>query len=184
MCEGDVNEPQYLKGFQAWSKNPLVRVTVAGGEGDPSHVVKRAKSLKSEAEIEARREKDENLLFDDVWCLVDVDDHKRLEEVADMAKSNGIELGISNPCFELWLVLHFRESPGPQDRKFIQAMVGEFVEGYEKHVDFALFKTGYEEAVKRARCIDDDCRKMGELGRNPSTGVYRLTEAIRTFSAP
>jgi hypothetical protein len=137
--------------------------------------------MKGEAEAAAKRERDENLSFDEVWCVVDVDDHKHLKEAVVTANDNGIKVAVSNPCFELWLVLHFRESPGAQHREKVQEMVGGFVSGYHKHLVFDDFSAGYGAAVKRAQQIDEDCAAMGEPRRNPSTGVYRLTESIRTF---
>jgi hypothetical protein len=181
VCEGQVTEPEYLEGFQHWCGNPLLLIKNAGGKSDPTHVVKRATEMKVEAEAEAKRARDENLLFEEVWCLVDVDEHKRLKEALVAARDNDIQVGVSNPCIELWLLLHFRESPGAQHREKIKELVGRFVPGYDKHLDFGKLESGYAEAVKRARRIDADCERMGEPMRNPSTGVYRLTELIRNF---
>jgi len=38
---------------------------------------------------------------------------------------------------------------------------------------------GYPDAVRRAQQLDADAVSLGEPGRNPTTGVYRLTELIR-----
>jgi hypothetical protein len=46
---------------------------------------------------------------DEVWCVFDVDEHPKLAEARDQANANGIQLAVSNPCFELWLLLHFQE---------------------------------------------------------------------------
>jgi hypothetical protein len=181
VCEGRATEPDYLRGFQQWCRNPLLSVEIAGAGGDPSYVVKLAKQRKGEAQNEAKRLEDENLSFDEVWCLFDVDQHARLKEALNTARDNDIAVGVSNPCFELWLVLHFRESPGAQERAFVQAMMKDLVADYDKHLDFGKLERGYAEAVKRAQRIDADCGRMGEPGRNPSTGVYRLTELIRNF---
>ena len=50
----------------------------------------------------------------------DVDEHPGISDAKQMARASGIKLAISNPCFELWLLLHFREQPGPQNRHRIQ----------------------------------------------------------------
>ncbi len=96
-----------------------------------------------------------------------------------MARDNGIRLAISNPCFELWLLLHFRESPGMQDRARMKAMLTKHVPGYDKHVEYATYSAGYTQAVKRAERMDKAAEQAHESGRNPTTGVYKLTESIR-----
>jgi hypothetical protein len=113
-----------------------------------------------------------------VWCVFDIDSHPNVEDALQMARDNGIHLAISNPCFELWLLLHLRESPGAQHRHDVQRLLGSFLPGCEKAVDFAMLKGGYRDAVGRATRLDLEARDVDEVGRNPTTGVYRLTEAI------
>jgi hypothetical protein len=96
-----------------------------------------------------------------------------------MARDNGIELAISNPCFELWLLLHFRESPGMQNRRKLSEMLVKHVPGYDKDVNYAVYSNGYPHAVSRAEKIAKAAESAGESGRNPSTDVYKLTEIIR-----
>lgn len=43
VCEGEVTEPQYLRGHANASKNPRVRIEVADEHGDPKHLVETAK---------------------------------------------------------------------------------------------------------------------------------------------
>lgn len=64
----------------------------------------------------------------------------------------------------------------------MQRMVASEVPGYGKHVAFKALEGGYHEAVRRARRLDEAAAEAGEAGRNPTTGVFRLTEAIRTFA--
>ena len=82
--------------------------------------------MKREAERVAKRQRDSYLAFDEVWCVHDVDDHPRLDEARIMARDNDISLAVSNPCFELWLLLHFREDPGMQDRETLIDKLKEF----------------------------------------------------------
>jgi hypothetical protein len=63
-------------------------------------------------------------------------------------------------------------------------MVGEFLPGYDKHLDFARLASGFEDAVGRAQRLDRDAQAEGEPGRNPSTGVYRHAESIVRRDAP
>lgn len=95
-----------------------------------------------------------------------------------MADAHGINLAISNPCFELWLALHLRESPGMNHRHDMQALLKALVPGYDKHVDFAVYAPGYPQAVKRAKRLETLANDANSPGHNPTTNVYELTKLI------
>jgi hypothetical protein len=109
VCEGRVTEPEYVEAFRIAHGANTVRVRVESPGGDPRALVDRAVELRNEAEREARRARDPNLRYDEVWCVFDVDQHPRLDDALAMAARSSIELAVSNPCFELWLLLHFAE---------------------------------------------------------------------------
>lgn len=96
-----------------------------------------------------------------------------------MARDNAIQLAVSNPCFELWLLLHFRDSPGVRDVNALEKLLEKSVPNYNKSVDFARYRGGYDDAVKRSRALDRLAAAAKSPGMNPSTGVYKLTEMIR-----
>jgi len=117
VTEGEVTEPEYLEGFRKSCKNPLVDIRIARQHGrDPHSLVQIAKTERDKASGMAEREGDDNLRYDSVWCVFDIDDHHSAPDAKQMARDNGIELAISNPAIELWLLLHFRENPGMQHR--------------------------------------------------------------------
>ncbi len=184
VCEGEVTEPEYLHAFTAQHRNPRVQVVIDPGGGVPRTLVEKAKQRKHAAETEARRKQDDNLAFDEVWCVHDIDDHPRLDEARVMARDNGIKLAVSSPSFELWLVLHFRDSPGAQHRDRMVAILRKFLPSYDKHVEFGCLADGYSDAVARARRLDRVANDDGESGRNPTTGVWRLTESIKGIGRP
>lgn len=179
LTEGRVTEPEYLRGFLAWRKNPRVWVEIAPAHGVPLTLVGRAVELQAAAARAAKRAKDENLRFEQVWCVFDIDEHPHVASAVQLAQQHGIQLAISNPCFELWLLLHLRESPGARHRHDVHDLLRERLPDYDKHLRFGDFRGGYDDAVRRAAALDADAERMGETGRNPTTGVYRLTEAIR-----
>ena len=179
VSEGEVTEPEYIRGLQRDCRNPRVKIEVARQHGVPTTLVRIAKEYKNEATAEAAGEKDDNLAYDSVWCIFDVDDHPAVGEASEMARDNGIRLAISNPCIELWLLLHFSENPGMQHRDTITERLKGHVPEYDKHVDYATYAAGYSQAVTRARRMDQDAREAQEPHRNPTTGVYELTELIR-----
>jgi hypothetical protein len=179
VSEGEYTEPDYLRGFAKACRNPRVTVEIAPEHGVPKTVVEVARDYKKEAEMEARREKDDNLAYESVWCVFDIDDHPRVGEAQVMARDNDIRLAISNPCIELWLLLHFRDNPGMQHRAKIENMLKKHVPDYDKHVDYETYSAGYEQAVVRAKQLDKLAENANQPGNNPTTGVYRLTELIR-----
>lgn len=184
LCEGKNTEPQYIDGFRRWCRNPLVEVVIPNIHGVPLTLVREAKKLRDEAREQANREHDDFLAYDRVWCVFDVDEHPNLPEAMNMAKGNAIELAISNPCFELWLVLHFRDNPGLQHRHTLQSMMKGFVPNYDKRVDFSAYESTYRLALARARRLARQADDDGEPHRNPTTGVFLLTELIGRYSTP
>ena len=179
VCEGRVTEPVYFQAFKDEARNPLVHVAVESSAGRAYAVVSTAIARRSEAESEAKRERDQTLRWDEVWAVFDVDDHPKLDEARMLAAANEIELAISNPCFELWALLHFQDQRAHIERHKARAALQEHLPGYDKSPDFTKMHAGYADATRRARALDDEAAQHADPGRNPTTGVYRLTESIR-----
>jgi hypothetical protein len=179
VCEGRVTEPEYFRALKTASRNPRVFVELVEGQGVPLSVVRAAKTLKDQASKRARRERDDNLAYDSVWCVYDMDDHPHHHEAREMAGANSINLAISNPCFELWLLLHFRDDPGAVDRVRLRAMLKERDPDYDKHITHPDYLHAYETASLRAKRMDEGACSRGDSGCNPSTTVYKLTREIK-----
>jgi len=179
LSEGECTEPEYLEGFRRWCRNPLVSVKIAEERGVPLTLVRAAKKHRADAQKAAKREGDENHAYDEVWCVFDVDEHPYLNQALDEARTAGIEVALSNPCFELWLLLHFQDSPGPRGHKELPALLSRHIGPYDKRVRIELLWPRYEDAKRRAERLDRDANEAAEPQRNPTTGVYRLTETIR-----
>jgi hypothetical protein len=179
VCEGKVTEPEYFRAFQRAARNPRVHVEVANETGVPKTVVEAAIRLRKGAELEAKRQRDENLLWDEVWGVFDVDDHPNLDQAKRLARKESIEVAVSNPCFELWALLHFEDQRAHIDRRKLRAKLRRHLPLYDKSLDFDRMHPGYDDALRRAQALDMDADRQGERGRNPATGVHRLTELIR-----
>ncbi len=178
VCEGENTEPEYLEGLARSCRVALVEIKIHRKHGVPLSLVQFAKAERDRAAKAARMEGDPNLRYDSVWCVPDVDKHPNLPEAKLMAAANGIEIVVSNPCFELWLLLHFQDSPGAKPHRDLLKPLKKHLPKYDKHVDFADFQAGYPQAVKRARRLVETANREHDPGRNPTTDVYRLTEAI------
>jgi len=179
VCEGEETERGYFKAFQHAARNPRVHVEVASETGEPLQVVQIAVRLKEKAEGEARSQRDENLRWDEVWGVVDVDEHASLDKARQLALNNDILLAISNPCFELWALLHFQEQHAHLERDKAQVALRRHLPGYDKGLDFQKLHPAYGDAVRRAQALELEAERQAAPGRNPTTGVHRLTESIR-----
>ncbi|GAB2985940.1 RloB family protein [Saccharothrix stipae] len=101
--------------------------------------------------------------------MVDVDhfDIAAALREADRAKVN---LAVSDPCFELWLLLHFADHRAHiADYRAARDLLARHVPGYDKKLDYAVFDPGLERAVARAALLGPD---------NPATTVGRLVQAV------
>ena len=179
VCEGRETEPGYLRALQREARNPRVRLEIAGETGVPRTVVEAAIQLRREADEEAKRQRDENLRYDEVWGVFDVDDHPHLDRAKSLAQREGIDLAVSNPCFELWALLHFEDQRAHIDRKKLRTKLQRHQPSYDKSLHFTGMHPGYDEALRRAQALDAEAERHGAPGRNPTTGVHRLTESIR-----
>jgi hypothetical protein len=94
-----------------------------------------------------------------------------------LANRQDVNLAVSNPCFELWLLLHHADCrshcAGYAD---VVARLRKHVPAYDKtDLRFADYVAGVYDAVKRARELDPT---GVDHARNPSTGVWRLVSTI------
>lgn len=179
VCEGKETEPQYLRAFIAWCKNPRVNLAIVPGAGVPLTLVDEAIRRRDDAGQRAAEEKDQNLAYDEVWCVFDVDDHPKVKQAREKALAEGLAVAVSNPCFELWLLLHFGESPGPQHRHEIQSRCAKQMPSTkEKHVDVDEVLKGYVAACDRAERLERIAIEAGDRWQNPTTAVFRLTRSI------
>lgn len=181
LCEGQVTEHEYLEAFRLEEQNQLVEVEVDNQGGSPKTLVERAALRKKDAAQDAERMRDDNLKYDKVWCVFDVDNHPKLLDARQQARDNNICLAISNPCFELWLLLHFCDHTAHVERKPAASLLRKYIKGYNKHVPFDVLRDGYGEAVGRAQHLEKRHSEAGPAGDNPSTTVYKLTEQIRKY---
>jgi len=178
-CEGDVTEPGYFKYIRSELRSSLVGIRVVGHVGDPSQLVDHAIEERNRADRRARQEKDEYLRYDQVWCVVDVDEHQRLPDARSRSRRAGIELVVSNPCFEIWPLLHLVDHKRACNAKEAQKLLAEVIPGYRKKLDCAALRGKYKIAVKRAETLHRDHRENGNQDwGNPSTEVWKVVEQI------
>ena len=97
--EGEKTEKQYFETFKYRRVQVKVEATEKG-KSSPAHVLERLDAYVKEFVIGDG---------DELWLAIDVDrwEKRMLAEVTREAVQKGFSLAVSNPCFELWLLLHF-----------------------------------------------------------------------------
>ena len=182
VTEGAVTEPGYLRTFyRLHGDRSSVRLVLIRGAADPRAVVERA------IEESKKLKRDPLGSRDTVWAMFDRDEHSRFDEAKNMARGNGIRLAVSDPCFELWGILHYQECNAPLDRHDCQKKLDELCPGYRNKKgkvfdDPEVIESKYQDAVGRAENALTRRREEGDPEGNPSTTVHHLTEHILSLS--
>jgi hypothetical protein len=122
--------------------------------------------------------------FDTVYCAIDRDNHESFEDAKAAAKKSGIHLIVSFPCYEFWLLLHFRSTRAPQQTvgalsagdRMVKTLRGEEgMQDYAKGAVTGLFdrlRTRLPDARARAAATLAAALAEGEM--NPSTRIHEL----------
>jgi hypothetical protein len=177
VCEGKVTEPQYLSELAKHSGALVaMNLIIKQAAGVPLSILRKAR------EILLNRDDDfgQN---DQVWAVFDRDDHPGVSMAINEAVAAGISVGFSNPCFELWLVLHYRDYDAPASRGQIQRVLKSLMPKYNprgsKEIAFDEICDAIERAEARAEAMN--ARRANERNErgNPCSTVYKLTREIR-----
>ena len=157
VCGGEATEPRYFHGLIRARKAPHVKVKVRPKGVGPSGLVEHAKRLLA-------RGRD------------DVDQFTDIPQAAKAARPD-IRLAVSNPCFELWLLLHFEETP-PHCLDYAEAVrrLRRHLPQYDKRsLDYAAFAAGVDAALERSPAYES--LNQTDTSR-PFSGVGALVRRI------
>ena len=164
LVEGEKTEVIYLEGVCRALR--LTSVRIKGPAGVPKTMVETAASKKND--------------FEEIWCVFDVDIHPRLDEALIQARDNEIKVALSNPCFEIFLILHFELYTRPCDRDIAQRHLKIHIPDYDKSFKFdliwPLFGTGSSNDLKLRAWH----RTRSTEGAAPSTDVFELVNRLLT----
>ncbi len=166
--EGSVTEPGYFDLFDCG----VIRVEClyANGESAPPLVLKRMKNRIDRVSMRPG---------DEAWLVVDKDrwtDEQLNELHAWTQEPHTVTRGlaVSNPKFELWLLLHFEDFAGQQS---CSTRLKTHVPGYDKALNGVDFtEERMREAVRRAK--ERDTPPCRDWPRTTGTTVYRLVESL------
>ena len=195
--EGIITEEKYFKYFRSsdlFNNSGLIEIVPltrpANKGSDPFSVKKLLNDAKKEYGFKTS---------DEFWLIVDRDDwectHKLNFDnlVADCKKEGNFHLAMSNPCFEIWLVLHLKELSAfteeeqtlifknakiTSKKTYMDDLVGQLQgqgRGYNKRPNPKIYLPLTKTAIERAKSIDDSaCDYPKSIG----THVYKLIEKL------
>ena len=174
MCEGKCTEPNYFKGIQKECR--YSNVHIKGPFSDPKTLVEEAqKLLKRKPEI------------DTVYCVFDRDTHQTFREALNLINKHNkhqnniskIIAIISNPCFEIWILLHFIYSTGKKTSKDLITAIRKHFPDYKKNSDHI-----YQELKNKTHQATLHAKKLASYqgndhNKNPYTDVYKLINELQ-----
>lgn len=174
-AEGATTEPLYFEKLTALLNTKavrVIRVSPIGVGRDPLRVVKEAVRLRDQ---ESRRGDP----FDAVWCVVDVDEHANLPAACTAADRSDVDMAISSPCFEIWLLWHYEDRTAWVDEKTLSRLLKR--RGFSgKKVPHGFPYGQYPAAMERAaRCGQV---KVRHSPPNPHSSVPALISAMLAAS--
>lgn len=185
FCEGKNTEPAYFSALKQTLTGALITVETKPGVGVPKTIATAAVNFaKSHGMTKTSRRKrnsfEEN---DEVWAVFDRDEHPNYDEAISLCQANNVRVARSNPCFELWLILHERDYDRPDHRHAVQRKLKELRPEYDnrkrKIPDCDDLVTRVESAEERGKVLVERREEEGDPYGNPSTTVGILTRAIR-----
>lgn len=151
--EGGSQDSREAKYFDIFNEEDIrLQFKVVPCEENRSSPIHVFNHLKDEINREPLRDDDE------IWVVIDVDRyHEHLPEVARLCNDANFNLAVSNPCFEYWLLLHFRDpkrkyrSCKDVKKPFSLEMEDEPNNAVGYH---SIFYPKFQDAVKRAKKRD------------------------------
>lgn len=129
-----------------------------------------------------------NPQYSNPWIVLDRDLVKNFDKIIDRATKKGINVGWSNPCFEVWLSAYFGEMPNIKDSTefcdkfkviFKKSTKQVYTKGNENNYK-TLIKFGNEEKAKNRRKYFERLEINKPSKMFPCTTVDILVEEIRS----
>ena len=191
VSEGSKSEPIYFNALRKRLRMVMVEVDIVGEGAAPITVVDRAIELREERERTARKSLTKTE-YEVVYCVIDVEaprPHESLARAVNKAKDNGLEVILSNPCFEYWYILHFRKSGAPfHNSQDVKSELRRLHPGYDEG-DTTIFNVVYpktSDAIKHSKEVLQEQHNDAEDIRdcNPSTHVHKVVEHLLSTVQP
>ena len=159
FCEGKT-EMAYIKFLRSLYRVPI------------QVIPKKGKSNISKEDIENSKRDYVTTNQDRIFLMFDLDVAGVLEH---LQKIPDAELLVSNPCVELWFLLHYQEQKTKQTSKKclqkMQSVSKDYKKGVLSEGEKNVLAANKDIAIKRAKLL--------EKYANPSTTIYKLLELLK-----
>ena len=174
FSEGTSSEPDYVNGLKKLphvAENTALNIEIHPEQGAPLTLVEMAVKRKQDPEV------------DECWCLFDVEwpkHHPNLDRAISLADAHGVRLAISNPCFEVWLILHHKSHTAFLDTKTAERSSRALDNRSGKSIDASAYMPKRKEAAHRARKLEENHMIAGTVfpHDNPSSGMFHFLRAV------
>lgn len=122
---------------------------------------------------------------DRAFCVFDTDvdpkKQKNIQDARSYCKEQKIEVIYSNPCFEIWYLLHYTYSTRAFNKnEEILSALAKYIQNYQKNQDyFESLLPKMKTAIKNAKRLEQyhaENHHLTEMTRNPSTQIYKIVE--------
>jgi len=193
--EGEVTEKKYfedLRHSECFNDNGIIEIISLGRSqdqgNDPFSVKKLLVDVKSEYHFKAT---------DEFWLIIDRDhwetNHRHsFDKLAAGCRAEvNVFMAMSNPCFEIWLLLHLRDlSSFSEDERnhmfenkrvsrsktYTERVLGNLLEhGYNKRPDPRVFMPKVYKAITNAKTLNV---RNEDYPKALGTHVYKLVEKL------
>lgn len=181
-CEGENTEPHYFRALLALHDHAVL-LDIVPVPGDLIKLAREAGERGRREGVGRRRRLNSFEEADQVWAVFDRDEHPGFDETIRICESNGVSVARSNPCFELWRILHEREFERPDGSRAVcrelAALNPEYDPNRRKVCPWDRLGERVEAAELRARLQLSRREGEGAPHGRPSTTVGGLTREIR-----
>ncbi len=190
FCEGKLTEIDYIAALRRkYEANTLVEMIMHPAAGVPLTLADKAIAARRLRRRQARQQASSSYeQYDQIWVVFDRDLHPNYQEAVNKCEQNGIFVARSNPCFELWLVLHKQDYDGLDNHHEMQKrLVGlcpEYDPDKSKTVNCDDMMVSTELAERRAKAQLKRRENEGEPIRPPYTTFFEFTQSLRSAARP
>lgn len=192
-AEGEFTEKIYFEALRKHARNSRVHIKILERDEEnkhnssPEYVLEQLMQYKTENPIEQD---------DELWLVIDRDRWtiKSISAVAQRCVQDpSYHLALSNPCFELWLILHIvdvsleseeekikiqknrreKKNTDPYLKRKLRALLGSYS---ESNYDADQLVIQVAEAIMRAEALEKN--KNARWPQGLGTHVYKLAKSI------
>lgn len=188
VCEGEKTEPKYFESLRRKLRLQSAEVRICGKEcgSAPVSVVEFAMQEKDRRKREVKQGH-APVEYDSIWCVIDVEESGKNPSLLDAlqrAKDNKVDVALSNPCFEFWILLHLRDGGKPYRncKEVIHDLANALGRPYGKGDDiFEELFPYIQDAIRRATNLEQRQAYDRTKFPNPSTQVHHLVKFLLTW---